>query len=216
MSKSLSTIATILDEPADAKTFSGHASAIARNIDDLHWDAEANAYCDATIDEYEEHAHVCHKGYVSLFPFITGMLPPSHPNLGAILDLLADPKELWTPYGIRSLSRSEELYGTAENYWRSPVWLPINYLILTNLQKVASAPGPHAARAGNLYTRLRRNLVDTIYKSWKETGFAWEQYNPETGAGQRTQHFTGWTSLVVNIMCMPDVPASPAVEHGEL
>lgn len=44
-----------------------------------------------------------------------------------------------------------------------------------------------------------------MYSSWQETGFAWEQYNPETGKGQRTQHFTGWTSLVVKIMGMPDL-----------
>ena len=55
---------------------------------------------------------------------------------------------------------------------------------------------------------LRQNLVDTVYNSWKETGFAWEQYNPETGKGQRTQHFTGWTSLVVKIMGMPDLGES--------
>ena len=49
------------------------------------------------------------------------------------------------------------------------------------------------------------NIVKTVFESWKATGFAWEQYNPETGAGQRTQHFTGWTSLAVKIMCLPDL-----------
>jgi|TARA_R110002003_G_C686878_1_gene25360 mannosyl-oligosaccharide glucosidase len=72
-------------------------------------------------------------------------------------------------------------------------------------QDLAQQNGPHQARARKLYTELRRNLVDTVYESWKETGFAWEQYNPETGKGQRTQHFTGWTSLVVKIMAMPDL-----------
>ena len=47
--------------------------------------------------------------------------------------------------------------------------------------------------------------MHTVYESWAETGFAWEQYNPETGKGQRTQHFTGWTSLVVKIMAMEDL-----------
>lgn len=56
-----------------------------------------------------------------------------------------------------------------------------------------------------MYTQLRSNLVNTVFDSWKETGFAWEQYNPETGRGQRTQHFTGWTSLVVKIMAMPSL-----------
>jgi mannosyl-oligosaccharide glucosidase len=72
-------------------------------------------------------------------------------------------------------------------------------------QSVAQQAGPHQSRAKSLYTALRRNLVNTVYESWKETGFAWEQYNPETGKGQRTQHFTGWTSLVVKIMAMPDL-----------
>ena len=47
--------------------------------------------------------------------------------------------------------------------------------------------------------------MHTVYESWAETGFPWEQYNPETGNGQRTQHFTGWTSLVVKIMAMEDL-----------
>ncbi|KAJ8608480.1 hypothetical protein MRB53_039645 [Persea americana] len=87
-------------------------------------------------------------------------------------------------------------------------------MILDNLLKIAQAKGPQQSKARELYTGLRRNLVETVYKSWLETGFAWEQYDPESGAGQRTQHFTGWTSLVVKIMCMPD--SSKTTHHGEL
>lgn len=65
--------------------------------------------------------------------------------------------------------------------------------------------GPFRETARDLYSRLRKNIVETVYKNWEETGFAWEQYNPETGKGQRTQHFTGWTSLVVKIMAMEDL-----------
>ena len=72
-------------------------------------------------------------------------------------------------------------------------------------QTIAKQSGPHQNRAATMYSSLRENLVNTVYKSWLETGFAWEQYNPEIGAGQRTQHFTGWTSLVVKIMAMPQL-----------
>lgn len=72
-------------------------------------------------------------------------------------------------------------------------------------QKYAQLPGPHKKQAEDLYSRLRLNLVKTVYDSWVDTSFAWEQYNPDTGKGQRTQHFTGWTSLVVKIMGMPDL-----------
>lgn len=73
---------------------------------------------------------------------------------------------------------------------------------------MATQEGPFQAKARDLFNRLRKNLVDTVYNSWEETGFAWEQYNPETGKGQRTQHFTGWTSLVVKIMAMKELGTS--------
>ncbi|KAF2810728.1 glucosidase I [Mytilinidion resinicola] len=215
MIRSLKRIATILGYADDVTEISGYEEAIIRNIDDLHWDDKEKTYCDATIDDYEESVHVCHKGYISIFPFLTGLLPPDSPRLGAILDLIHDPEELWSEYGLRSLSKSDELYGTGENYWRGPIWMNMNFLAVKQLLDLAQAAGPHQKRARKIYTELRENLVDTVYESWKETGFAWEQYNPETGKGQRTQHFTGWTSLVVKIMAMPDL-GSQTREKDEL
>ena len=80
---------------------------------------------------------------------------------------------------------------------------------------MATTKGPHQEQAREIYTKLRANLVENVFREWEKTGFAWEQYNPETGDGQRTQHFTGWTSLVVNIMVMPDLSKS-GISHGEL
>ncbi|MCJ1250524.1 Processing alpha glucosidase I [Trapelia coarctata] len=205
MTRSMRRIAETIGETEDVGEFKGYETAIIRNIDDLHWDKKEKTYCDATIDGYEENVHVCHKGYISIFPFLTGLLPPDSPRLGAVLDLISDPEELWSDYGIRSLSKKDELYGTKENYWRSPVWMNINYLIVKNLYLIATSPGPHQARAKTMYTKLRANLVNNVFDQWEKTGFAWEQYNPETGAGQRTQHFTGWTSLVVKMMHMDDL-----------
>ncbi|KLJ10762.1 mannosyl-oligosaccharide glucosidase [Blastomyces silverae] len=216
MTRAIRRIAEALDETDDVQEFKAYETAITRNIDDLHWDKDAQTYCDATIDEYEEHVHVCHKGYVSLFPFMTGLIPADSPRLGPILDLIQDPEELWSDYGIRSLSKKDKFYGTAENYWRSPIWININYLILKNLLDVATVSGPHQEQARQIYIQLRKNIVDNVFNQWKRTGFAWEQYNPETGAGQRTQHFTGWTSLVVKMMVMPDLSTNQKTGHEEL
>jgi len=57
-----------------------------------------------------------------------------------ILDLISSPSELWSDYGIRSLSKSDPFYGTEENYWRSPIWMNMNYLILKNLLLTADIP----------------------------------------------------------------------------
>ena len=98
----------------------------------------------------------------------------------------------------------------------------INYLIVKALHTIATDTKSKTAASTNvreqarkLYSELRSNLVNNVVEQWKETGFAWEQYNPETGLGQRTQHFTDWTSLVVVIMSMEDLSPGPGV-HGEL
>ncbi|KAI1438796.1 glycoside hydrolase family 63 protein [Xylaria sp. CBS 124048] len=205
MSRTLAKIADVVGVPDDAAEYNKALDGITHNLVDLHWSQEEGCFCDATIDEFEEHALVCHKGYITLFPFLLGLLSPDDTRLGKVLDLLGDENELFSPHGIRSLSKQSKYYGTAENYWRSPVWINMNYLAVVQLRSYALQPGPHAAKARDLYNRLRKNLVDTVYKSWKETGFAWEQYNPETGVGQRTQHFTGWTSLVVKMMAMDEL-----------
>jgi len=146
---------------------------------------------------------------------MTGLMSPDSTHLKSILDLISDPEELWSQHGIRSLSLKDALYGTDENYWRSPIWMNMNYLILKNVLTIAQTKGKCQEQARKIYTDLRINLVASVYQNWERTGFAWEQYNPETGEGQRTQHFTGWTSLVVSIMKMPDLSGGN-MKHGEL
>lgn len=133
LSRSLKRIATFIGAEEDAAKYAKDEAAILRNIDDLHWSEKEGTYCDATIDDYEEHVHVCHKGYVSIFPFLTGLLDPKSEKLGKVLDLLGDEEELFSPYGIRSLSKKDEHYGTGENYWRGPVWMNMNYLAVAQL-----------------------------------------------------------------------------------
>lgn len=133
MTKSLKSIAMFLNYTDDVAEFSTIETAILRNIDDLHWSEKDKCYCDATIDEYEENVLICHKGYLSLFPFLTGLMEPTSPKLGHILDLLGDEEELWSQFGIRSLSKKDEFYGTGENYWRGPIWMNMNYLALVQL-----------------------------------------------------------------------------------
>ncbi|KAI4244686.1 MAG: hypothetical protein L6R40_002890 [Gallowayella cf. fulva] len=213
MTRSMRRIADTIGETDDVKEFQSYETAIIRNIDDLHWSKKEQTYCDATIDDYEESVHVCHKGYISIFPFLTGLLPADSPRLSAVLDLISDPEELWSPYGIRSLSKKDANYQTGENYWRSPVWMNINYLAVKALFDTAQSTGPHQQRASKLYTALRTNLVENVFNEWERTKFAWEQYHPETGQGQRTQHFTGWTSLVVKIMAMPDLSGGSRIKE---
>lgn len=40
---------------------------------------------------------------------------------------------LWTEYGIRSLSINDPYYRLGDNYWTSPIWMNINFLIAGSL-----------------------------------------------------------------------------------
>lgn len=143
MAKSLHRLAGALGMGSEQSELRGHLTAIRRNLEDLHWSEAEGCYCDATIDEFEENKLVCHKGYLSLFPFITGLLEADDAKVGKMLDLIGDEDELWSEHGIRSLSRRDAFYGTAENYWRGPVWMPVNYLVLSQLDVGAAALYPY-------------------------------------------------------------------------
>jgi mannosyl-oligosaccharide glucosidase len=143
-----------------------------------------------------------HLGYVSLFPLMLRLLPADAPQLPPLLELLRDPKAIWTPYGLRSLAASDRFYlrpnapGDAP-YWRGAIWINLNYLVLSGLHHYAHTAGPAQARAAELYDELRTNLVTNMQRQWEETGYLWEQYNQDTGAGQRNRPFAGWSALVL-------------------
>jgi mannosyl-oligosaccharide glucosidase len=194
-------IAEFVGEVDDEEEFRGIEKAILDNLEDLHWNKEENMYCDLSVDDEDESVFVCHKGYLSLFPFLLGILPPNSPHLGPIFDMIHSPEHLWSPFGIRSLSASHPLFGEGENYWRGPIWIQMNYLALSSLKKVyAAQPGPHQERAQKIYEELRKNVIDNVYKEYERTGYVWEQYDPLSGEGKRSHPFTGWTSLVTLIL----------------
>ena len=56
--------------------------------------------------------------------------------------------------------------------------------------------GPYQEQAKKIYTELRTNIIDNVFKEYERTGYVWEQYNALTGEGRRSHPFTGWTSLV--------------------
>ncbi len=77
--------------------------------------------------------------YVSLFPLVMRLLPPTSDQLGSQLETLRDETLLWTPYGLRSLAQSSTLHQAFNTehekpYWRGPIWPNLNYLVLAALK----------------------------------------------------------------------------------
>ena len=146
--------------------------------------------------------HVEHLGYVSLFPLMLRLLAADSPQLSHVIELVRDPATLWSEHGVRSLSAADRWYGRPNApgdapYWRGPIWINLNYLVLAGLHHYARIDGPVRERAAEVYRELRDNLVGTMVDEWERTGYLWEQYNPDSGRGQRTHPFNGWSSLAL-------------------
>ncbi|XP_010566780.1 PREDICTED: mannosyl-oligosaccharide glucosidase [Haliaeetus leucocephalus] len=144
-------------------------------------------------------------GYVSLFPLLLQLLRPDSPQLPAMLAAMRSERQLWTPFGLRSLARDSPLYMQRNTqhdppYWRGSIWVNINYLALWALRSYADAEGPQRERAAELYHELRHNLVANLYRQYAESGFLWEHYSDSTGRGQGCHPFAGWSALVVLVM----------------
>ncbi|KAJ8078522.1 Processing alpha glucosidase I [Marasmius tenuissimus] len=200
-SRTMKEISSFIGEEDDAISYGEIEKAILDNIEDLHWSEKEQMYCDLNVDDDDESYHVCHKGYLSLFPFLLSLVPADSPHLGAILDLVRDPEELWSSYGIRSLSKSHPEFGQGENYWKGPIWMPMNYLALSALHKTyTKQEGPYQQRAKEIYSELRKNMIDNVFKEYQRTGYVWEQYDANNGEGRRSHPFTGWTSLITLIV----------------
>lgn len=197
---SMGRFAETLENEDDALEYRQQAEDIAANVIDLHWDEEERLFCDASVGHDDESYFECHPGYVSLFPFLTQLLKPDSLQLSATLDLLSDHDALWSPHGIRSLSKAHPMFGMDEDYWRGAIWLPINYMALRALHHYSQGTGKNADRCAMLYTDLRMNIIHTVLDEYERTGYTWEQFDEETGHGRRNHPFTGWTSLVVLIM----------------
>lgn len=144
-------------------------------------------------------------GYVSLFPFILQIVEPDSPHLAEILRNLRDPELLWTKYGLRSLAKTSPLYmkyNTEHDapYWRGPIWINLNYLTVRAAYHYSNVEGPYREDARKVYGELRRNLIQNIMKQYRKTGYIWEHYDSDQGAGKGSHPFTGWSSLVVLLM----------------
>ena len=137
-----------------------------------------------------------HLGYINLFPLFFGYIKEDSLEFQATLDLMNDPSKIWSNFGLMSLAKSDPYYMRNDQYWTGPIWININYMVLRGLKLHYGSHG----RAMQTYQRLRQNLINTICGNWEREGFFFENYDENSGRGQRNRPFNGWTSLITAII----------------
>jgi hypothetical protein len=74
-------------------------------------------------------------GYPSLLPLAFGMIPKDSPQYKATIHALNSTMNFNSLFGISSISRSDSTYlASKDSYWRGPVWVNMNYLVLRGLK----------------------------------------------------------------------------------
>jgi putative isomerase len=108
-----------------------------------------------------------------------------------IEDHLLNPKEFWANQGIRTLAPDEPLYNPKAGYWRGPVWVISNYLIMHGLMNYG-----YGKEARDLAERTVTLLVRDLHA----TGGMNENYNPDTGEPAAGGHFLSWNLLAEHMI----------------
>jgi hypothetical protein len=177
-----------------------------------------------------------------------------HKGLEGPLGPLLDEKEFLSPFGIRSLSRRhaeqpfrmtvagenlEVTYWPAESElgmfggnsnWRSPIWAPMNFLIIDALRRYHEYHGDHftvecPTGSGNRITldkvadELSCRFTSIFERGpdgkrpvfggaekfqgnphWRDSLLFYEYFHGDIGAGLGASHQAGWTGLVAILM----------------
>jgi mannosyl-oligosaccharide glucosidase len=206
-SDGLETIATYLNSSKPAAYYGRKKEEMRKKILDECLDPVDLLFKDQIVKAKNEYvdALVSKVGYINLFPFFTGVLDDKqyedehmkeHVMLvrKKLVEIMMDPDLLMSEDGLRSLSFSDPLYGTLDNYWRGAVWMPINYLVLRACRKFYWQD----ESVRKLYSTLRSRLIETVKHNWESTGYLFENYH--SGKGNRGFPFYGWSSLIAQII----------------
>jgi hypothetical protein len=173
-------------------------------------------------------------------------------RLGHILKRMLDPAEFLSDFGIRGLSRAHAaqpyhfmvgtqswsvgyvpaesdtpMFGGNSN-WRGPIWLPVNYFLITSLKRFHRYFGDdyrleHPVGSGNSLTlsEIADDLSDRLVAifarnqagqrpcnggvplfdgPWGADVPFYEYFHGDTGRGVGASHQTGWTGLVAALI----------------
>jgi putative isomerase len=177
----LAYLARRLDEPREASLYAQKAASLKAVVQRRMWSESDGSYWN--IDR-RTGRFVKIKTWTNFVPLWAGIASPAQAN--RMIAALLDPTQFWAPHGVRTLSKTEKLYDPRAGYWRGPVWVLSNYLMMHGLLNYG-----RKAEAIELADKTEQLLV----ADFRETGGMNENYNPETGAPDAGGHFVSWNLL---------------------
>jgi glycogen debranching enzyme len=123
-----------------------------------------------------------------------------------VAERLRNPKTLGAPYGIRSLSRMEKMYGvyasSNPSNWNGPVWGISNYMVFRGLVRYGFDADAR---------EMADKTVSLFGRDYEKNGALHEFYEPDTGEPIMNKGFQNWNYLVMNMLAWQE--GRPVVEE---
>ncbi len=139
------------------------------------------------------------KTWTSFTPLWARMVPAEQAQR-MIDDHLLSAREFWSAHGVRTLSADERAYRPKDGYWRGPVWVVSNYIVMRGLLNYGY----------NAQARvLAQETVDLLVDDFKKSGGMNECYDPDTGAPTAGGHFVSWNLLAEHMRLEAQTGADP-------
>jgi alpha,alpha-trehalase len=198
----MAVLADRLGDPTAARAYRREAAATRRAILTHLWIKNEALFLNRRRDTG---AFVRSISWSSFVPLADGLLPPAQARR-MIRRHLLNPDEMKSPYGFRSLSKSDPAYNNEAiidpySNWRGPLWINANYLDWIALRSYGfSAESRWLAET--IAAMLRRDIAQ-----W---GSMHEDYNAESGdglaptsaqsPGGKFAGFVGWNLLALDML----------------
>lgn len=188
--KTLRQIARVVSAEADIPRYEADFTRWNRALQTHAWD-EASGYYAYVEHKGEGGAPAIfrhpsgenfNRGLDGVSPLVAGGLP--EPRAAALIRHIADPAELWTPYGLSTVSQSAAYFSNA-GYWNGAVWIPHQYFLWKALLDAGRA---------DLATRIATAVMDCWEREAAATYHSSELFRVDTGRGAGWHQFSGLSS----------------------
>lgn len=193
-------LANKLGDSAGEQVFQQKARALANLVRVKMWSAADNTFfnIDSRTGKF-----IRIQTWTNFVPLWVGIATKKQAD-AMIHSHLLNPREFWSPHGVRTIAASEPLYNPRSGYWRGPVWVISNYLLMHGLENYG-----YKSEA----IELARKTVDLLVSDLRKTRGMNENYDPETGAPDAAGHFVSWDLLAEHMLEEAQSDADPTALH---
>lgn len=193
----MAVLAVKIGDDAESSSYRNKARALAQLVRRKMWSAQDGMFLniDARTGKF-----VRIKTWTNFVPLWAGIATKAQAD-EMIRAHLLNPREFWSPNGIRTIAATEPHYNPRSGYWCGPVWVISNYLLMHGLENYG-----YKKEA----IQLADETVALLLRDLRATGGMNENYNPETGAPDAAGHFVSWDLLAEHMQDEARSGADPA------